>query len=306
MKLSREKQVAAKTFIFDEGRPLERSLLACYFEKGSHDNVLAELAKFQNPEGGFGRALEPDFRIQDSSALATSIALQILQELRVAAENSLVREAIRYLLNIYDAEHSLWPIIPYHDNTSPHAPWWKYDVEKMARWNEQCANPGAQIIAHLYHYPDLAPMDFLKEYTQAIVSHLDTRPDAMEMHDIACYIFLTEAESLPDEIRGHIIEKVQRAVACVVTREASQWNSYSMKPLWVVTSPNSPFFSTISDEVQRNLDYEIERQETDGSWAPNWSWGGAFPEAWQNSEKEWRGVLTLKTLKTLRNFDRLE
>ena len=128
----------------------------------------------------------------------------------------------------------------------------------------------------------------------------------MEMHDIGCYIFLAESEALSDETRSHVIDKLQRAVARVIARESSQWEGYGMKPLSVATSPDSPFASAISEEIQRNLDYEIERQEADGGWAPNWSWGGAFPEAWQDAEKEWRGVLTLQTLKTLRNFGRLE
>ena len=306
MRISREKQDAAKTFIFDQGRQLERSLFAHQFEEGSQDNVLAELAKFQNPDGGFGHALEPDLRVPDSSALASSIALQILRELRVADDNSLVREAIRYLLDIYDAEHRLWPIIPRHDNTSPHAPWWKYDAAKIVRWDEQRANPGAQIIAHLHHYHSLVPAEFLKECAEAIISHLDTLPDTMEMHDIGCYIFLAESEALSDETRSHVIDKLQLAVARVIARESSQWEGYCMKPLSVATSPDSPFASAILEEIQRNLDYEIERQGADGSWAPNWSWGGAFPEAWQDAEKEWRGVLTLQTLKTLRNFGRFE
>ena len=305
MKLSRDKQNAARGFIHDRGRPLERSLFAYHFEEGFQDNVLAELMKFQNPDGGFGHGLEPDFRVPDSSALATSTALQYLRETGAGADNSLVRKAIEYLLNLYDSEHQLWPIIPLHDNTAPHAPWWAYDPAKMARWSERRANPGAQIIAHLHYYRSLAPTDFLMECTEAMLFHLESLPDAMEMHDIGCYVFLAETKSLPEHMRTRIVGKIQRAIDCTLARERPQWESYGLKPLSVVASPDSPFAPRISAEIERNLDYEIERQDADGSWAPNWSWGGAFPKAWNDAEQEWRGVLTLQTLRTLRNFGRL-
>ena len=306
MKLSREKQDAARTFIFDQARPLERCLFAYRYEGGSPVDVSAELAKFRNPDGGFGRALEPDFRVPDSSVLATGQALSILRELRVGDDSSLVREAISYLLDNYDAEHHVWPIIPRHDNTAPHAPWWRYDAAKMMRWDEQRANPGCQIVSELYHYRSLVPPDFLEECTAAIVSHLDTLPDAMDMFNVGGYVALAETENLPDKIRSHIISKLQRAVACSIARDELEWEEHCLTPLRVTDSPDSPLLSSIWEEVQRNLDYEIKRQEADGSWAPNWSWGGAFPEVWPDAEKEWRGILTLKALKALRNFDRFE
>ena len=58
--------------------------------------------------------------------------------------------------------------------------------------------------------------------------------------------------------------------------------------------------------LQRNLDWEIEHQEADGSWRPNWDWGGAFPEAWAQAERWWRGDVTLRTLRMLRAYGRID
>ena len=128
----------------------------------------------------------------------------------------------------------------------------------------------------------------------------------MEMHDLLCFIRLAETPAFPEDARARILPKLIRVVDRVVAREPDQWEGYGLKPLLVVTSPDSPFAEMLAEEIHLNLDYEIEKQREDGSWAPNWSWGDTYPEAWPEAEREWRGVLTVNTLKALRNFGRLE
>jgi hypothetical protein len=62
--------VGAETFIYKTARPLERALFAFYFRNGSRDAVIAELAKFQNNDGGFASCLESDTRWCGSSLSA--------------------------------------------------------------------------------------------------------------------------------------------------------------------------------------------------------------------------------------------
>ena len=55
-----------------------------------------------------------------------------------------------------------------------------------------------------------------------------------------------------------------------------------------------------------NLDFEIGQQGEDGSWSPNFSWDDQDPEAWQTAKKEWQSRITVDTLKTLKDFGRIE
>ena len=68
----------ASRFLLEQARPLERALFRQRFEGAGAEGALVALSAFQNEDGGFGRALEPDLRSPSSSALATAIGLQTL------------------------------------------------------------------------------------------------------------------------------------------------------------------------------------------------------------------------------------
>jgi hypothetical protein len=128
----------------------------------------------------------------------------------------------------------------------------------------------------------------------------------MEMHDLLCYVRLAETKTLPEETRARILAKLQPAVDQAVARDPATWAAYGLQPLTVVNSPDSPFAAMLAGAIEANLDYQIEQQQADGSWGPNWSWADSFPAAWAQAEQEWRGLFTVKTLKTVQNFGRLE
>ncbi len=59
--------------------------------------VLAALREYQNADKGFGNALEPDLRCKESSALATTVALQYLSRITTDDKLELVKEIFEYL-----------------------------------------------------------------------------------------------------------------------------------------------------------------------------------------------------------------
>lgn len=64
--LSKKAFDKASNFISTRGRPLEKAQFEFHFNNGSVEDVLLELGKFQNPDGGFGHAVEPDVRMPES------------------------------------------------------------------------------------------------------------------------------------------------------------------------------------------------------------------------------------------------
>jgi hypothetical protein len=295
-------QDRARIFIKTHARPLERARYAYRFEAGSAQAVLDALAAFQNPDGGFGRALEPDLRLPDSSALATTTALQILRELGVESDHALVQGAMRYLLSIYDADHQIWPIIPPNVDDAPHAPWWVYQPDPLVHRS----NPRPEIAGYCVQYADLVPAELRDTLLESVLAHFETLPDKMDAQDdLLCYVRLAESEGLPAAIRDSLITKLTTMIDASVSRDPAAWSGYVMRPLKAVQRPDSPFAAVLGDALVQNLDYEITHQGEDGAWWPYWSWGEMHAEVWPVAAQEWKGVLTLDMLRTLRNFGRL-
>ena len=293
----------AKNFIMEQGRALDQRRFEFHFENGSADAVLTALASYQNDDGGFGHRLEPDIRTAASSAIATTIGFQILREIQVPVNHILVQKGIQYFIDTYDEHQQVWHIVPPEVDDAPHAPWWNYENSAEA-FGQFLVNPRAEIIGYLHEFGDGAPTKLLKTLTTAVLEHLDSLPDEIEMHDALCFVRLAETETMPN--RDRIWEKLAQAATHGVARNAEQLTDYVLKPLWLVPSPESPLAAELKDAVEMNLDFEIEQQGEDGSWSPNFSWGDQYPKVWQTAKKEWQSRITVDTLKTLKDFGRIE
>jgi len=304
--LSRDQFERSAAYLRSEARPLERALFAHAFESGRRTAVLAALVPYQNNDGGFGRALEPDMRSPASSVVATTIALDILRRVGATEETSGLPAALVYLMDNYDAETSRWPIISPAVEDAPHAPWWDY-AESAVNFRGFWANPRASVVGYLWQYRKLVPSPFVEGALRAAATDLLTYSQTMEMHDLLCYVDLLATDGLPGEMRQNMLDKLRRVVARSVVMDPAQWNDYNLKPLTIIHSPQSELAAAVEPAaLDANLDYLIDTLGPDGTWRPNWSWEFIDADAWAAAEREWRGVLTLRNLATLRAFGRIE
>lgn len=307
--LGREAFGRARHFLKTQARPLDRALFEHRFEGSSVDGVLAELACFQNEDGGFGRALEPDVRTPSSSALATGIGLRILKELACSPDHSMVRKTVEYLLVTCDPETRVWRVVPHDANAHPHAPWWHDEAGSLARTFDQfLLIPRAQIVALLHHYASLVPPDWLDDVTRDTVAAVESAESlgAGGGADLNFAIDLAEADGLPSDVRQRLVQRIRAVVPQVVSRDPERWSTYCLPPLKVAPSPRSIVADLLEDILDAHLDYTIEVQTTEGTWEPTWTWDDLYPEVWPQAELEWRGEITLKTLSRLQAFGRIE
>jgi hypothetical protein len=292
---------AATDTLKTEARPLERAQYLHEYFGGSVEAIMTALAAYQNPDGGFGHALEPDVRLVSSSVIATTIAFQIFRQFNVHHQHPMVEAACEFLKVSYDAEHRNWSNVPPFVDDAPHAPWWTFRDQVRTEF----ANPRAEIVGHMVYYGRNFDSDLTLTLAKAALDHLEAQPDEIEMHDILCYVRLVETPALYPQIKNPMIDKLRRVIDHSVARSPKQWQAYGLQPTAVVTSPGSPFADVVRDVLDANLDFVIESQGEDGAWHPNFSWGGEHPEVWKQAEREWTGVLTLNTLRLLRAFGRI-
>lgn len=299
----------ARRFLRTEARALDRALFAFRFEGAPADAVASALSAYRNADGGFGRALEPDVRTPASSALATGIGLQVLKEIGRPAGNPQVKGAVRYLLDTLDAQGQVWRVIPPGANDHAHAPWWHDEDGSLARtFDGYLIIPRAQLVGLLHHFAADVPAPWLEALTERTVADVETINELGTGggDDLAYALDLAEEEALPERYRQRLLRRLRAVVPGAVSRDPEEWHTYSRHPLKVIHSPASPVADLLPDAIQADLDYQIARQTPEGTWDPVWTWGDAYPEAWQQARHEWRGHLTLETLTILRNFGRVE
>ncbi|MDD1772306.1 MAG: hypothetical protein LUQ09_05235 [Methanomassiliicoccales archaeon] len=271
--------------------------------------VLTALNAFQNPDGGFGRALEMDMRSPSSSALATAIGLHTLCDLDRPAEEPMVRRAVAYLLATYQEGAGVWRVAPLDVNSYPHAPWWHDQEGSLERtFDGFRIIPRALVLAGLHHYSSLVPVDLLDRMTEETVECIESEKDLGSGggSDLEYVIALAETRGLPERWRGRLESRVREVVPVAVVGDPERWNTYCLSPLRIIDTPETLGAELIADKVQIHLNHQIENQSEEGTWDPVWSWAGAYPDDWARARLEWRGHLTLRTLMQLRAFRRME
>jgi hypothetical protein len=301
--LSADAFARAGSFISSTGRPLERALFAFHFAHGGRDAVIAELAKFQNMDGGFASDLDGDTRWSGSSPMGTMIGLRILNEVKAPAEDPHLQAAVRYLLANFEAKKGYWHALPKEANSAPHAPWWNVREDTGKCEVESPVFPTAAIAGYLQAYSALLPHGFLEKITNSSLRYLSTAPTRMPMPDIET--LTTLVQFLPANKSSEAVAKLNRVLASVVERDPQKWTRYTVQPLTFIHTPDSPFNAGLKDAIPPNLDYIISSQQADGGWNLTWSWEKIDPVAWRTAEREWRAVVALENLEKLDSFRRI-
>ena len=299
LQLSKQAFDQARHGIFQYGRKLEQLRFNHHFVEPMPEQVAAELATFQNPDGGFGHGIEPDFWLPDSSPMATTVGLQIAVELDLEASHPIVGAAMDYLLSTYDTELGGWIPTPLTVNNYPHAPWWHRDPNGSLDTSSLRINPGAEIVGYLLRWGH----DDGQQWVQDLFKSIGT----LESHEVLCCLRLLDTPGLLETDREALFEHVSRAMQSAIETNPDKWGGYCVKPLTAIAHPDARFAREFAHALDQQLDYEIAHQSQQlGVWLPHWSWGDFYPEAWQEARLAWSGIITLELLRSLQSFGRLQ
>lgn len=264
-------------------RIIDRRRFALHFRDGAAAPLVAALRPYENPDGGYGHALEPDLRGEASQPVPTQHALEYLHEAG-AARGPAVARIGDYLVSV-TADGGGVPFVLPSVRDAPHAPWWQAADDPPAAVNPTAALAGLLHRAGSDH-PWLGPAT---DFCWRRLDGLDAEPGPYDVLAV-----LTFLDSVPDR------ERAEKTFARLRDALASAARSDHQGPLDFAPRPGGYGRRLFGSEaVDAALDALVDAQGDDGGWDVG------FPIWTPITRPEWRGVATVESLLTLRAYDRL-
>jgi hypothetical protein len=289
----------ARRYLIEHGRPVDRALQEWTFGAGSKDAVLVALAAYQNADGGFGHALEPDLRTPASTAIATSVALQILRHIGATADYPMVAATIGYLVATLDRDRGVWPIIGPTVDLAPHAPWWRYGPDLAQQWNGFRFNPSAELLGALIDYAPFAHAGLVREVEARTLEAVRTTDRLESPYDLMAAWRLRRTVDLPTELARALDRLLEASIVAAVGD--AHFNYLELAPFSA-----GPLADLLAPRFDKAVEAAIAAQQPDGCWMPFWDWADTSAEGWQAALADWRSALTRRTIEVLTAQDRIE
>lgn len=273
--------------VLNNGRVLDYYLIKNLY-KPCEEEVIAELLKYQNTDGGFGHALEPDAQLPESSVLATDIAVEILESLK--GEYIEIKANIcKFYITQFNGE--TFQFVPKQVDEHPHAIWWNYDtLDGFGRFN-----PTPEVLGFLYKYKYLHSFDIDTEVEKMISliqnEFLPNKSEHSLYSVIKFYNYLGKPIALEKVINQNIKE--------LITLKEEEWKNYTPEPYKLVDK-NGSLYSKYEEAYLRNIEYIKNNQSDDGVWYPEWKWF-QYDEVFESKARfEWMGYITYQKLKIIK------
>ena len=295
-------------WITRNARPLEHALWRYHFENGTKEAVLAILSDYQNSDGGFGHALEPDNWNPESTPVSTEFATSILRQIDFFdPSRPLIQGICRYLEHTAYQSDSGWFFAIPSNNSHPHAAWWDYNPQTNAA---NYIGITAFLSGFLLRYGDRQSALYHQAlgYIKKLIARFAESTDFGEM-GIRGYCDLLEdieVAGLSDEFDCRILrEKLPVLIQPIIHDEAYR---HMGNALGVVPSPGSRFYAENRREVEEALDELVNERPTGGVWPIPWEWynGDQYRKEFAVAENWWKSSKAIEKLLLLRRFGRLE
>jgi hypothetical protein len=278
-------RAAAATFIWSAARLLDRHRYAMLFEDGAADPVIQALRAYQNPDGGFGHALEPDVRCPSSQPSPTLYALEILDEAG-AMDSGPAADARAWLAAIAGPDASVPSALPGFDRY-PHARWYT-------------AEPGSMLTFALVaacHEGGAAGGEWLERATDWCWRSIEAteRPTGYWLKFALAFL-----DAIPDEERARTaIASLAGRVDPSVVEPIGGTEGERLRPLDLSPRPDSRSRALVTEaQIEAHLDAVQSEQQEDGGWMFDWL-------AWSPAQTaDWRGIVTIRALTWLRDNGR--
>lgn len=286
----------AKNFVLQNARPLELAVYKYFFENEPNKAVVDELLKFQNSDGGFGNALEPDFFNPNSSPVATNDAIITLCRVNALDRDSeIVKGIVRYLEShdSFSKDKKRWLFAIDSNKDYPHAIWWEKKGDGISGFN-----PSVSLAAFLVCYGNRSPL-----YEEIVKEGFEYSETAEEVSgdSLKCFLLaygLLKTNNIDDIIDlEHFKNLLCKAIDNSICKDIEKYG------VEYVSMPSDFFSGTylefITPEIKPLIAAEKEilgnLQREDGGFDIAWKWYTPYPE-FEQARAWWRPRITIEKL----------
>lgn len=297
MKLKLQDFGRARDFILANARMIERRLFDFHFNGGSANGVFHAVYAYRNSDGGFGHGMEPDTASPESQPLFSVMAIETLDEVGYLDAELILKDFMPYFESITTEKGGIpWMFRP--KSEYPSGSHFKTVKERAA------LSTTAPLLGILEKYQIDIP--WMKKAEQFVWDEIER---IKEKH-VFCHLcvprrlrFLQytknrdKAANAIDDLKNWILAD---GVICK-DRSDDGWGLYE-KPHSLNYAPSSesilsPLFT--KETIESDIEGLINRQKDDGRWD---TWYGIS----EGTKLEWAGIQTLWTLKTLKDYNKIE
>lgn len=290
--------VKAKKFVYRNARPLELARWKYHFENGSAREVLNVLSMYQNDDGGFGCALEPDCWNPNSIPIAAWAATKTLWEIGFDdAAHPVIQGILNYLDSGKDFADGKWYNTVASNNAYPHAVWWACDSETGLPDD----NPTVSLAGFALRFSD--PNSRLYQKAGKIAADAVARfmkEPSDEMHtvrvflDLLCYCEQIHPFDIFDRIafRKRLYEIIEK----IVCKDPTKWyTEYVCKPSFFFEKSHRILDMIDREILEKEAHMMMEMQLADGSYPVTWQWGNDYKE-FEISVNWWKSAIIVDTM----------
>ncbi|ONI85589.1 hypothetical protein ALI22I_27815 [Saccharothrix sp. ALI-22-I] len=283
---------AARSFLWLNARVLEQRRFLYLFDDGPAEPVTAAVLAYRNDDGGFGHALEPDGRGPTSQPLHTYTALSLFHEV---GETRYTEQACDFLATITNPDGGV-PNCLTTARDHPKAPWWQASDDSDLLMTA--------LLASVLHKMGVQH-DWLDRATEFCWQRITDLAKSHPYEINACVQFLSHVPDRPRaEREAERLGVLVREQGLVDLGDGQAPEGYASgethKPHNYASTPDilaRRWFT--DDEMSRDLDELAAGRQEDGGWTLPWP-------AWTPvTTYEWRPVITIESLLTLRAYGRI-
>lgn len=300
-KLSKVQLRIMDEWMKSNARPYDLAKWNHLINGSSKDDIVTEMLKYQNADGGMGSGFEADVLCPLSAAIPTAEAIFQAYEYELDFDSNWMKRILSYFENNVQDIPKYWEDSPKEAMNYPHAPWWNYAPCTVFN-----PNPCAVVASAFIRYGTDSQKELGYKIAQDCLELLLSDDfcvdhDTLNIKALVEQLIAVNSPLITDEV----MSAVRRRILENTCFDTSKYNGYYFTPLDYVSSPDSLWYDTVSHGIEQTIDFWLDNINEQGVWTPNFSWG-VDSDVSRQVTKNWMGYITVKRVKILLDFERIK